>query len=519
MDKKQIHIVDGKREFFLPLDDILFVRADHNYCEVYLKDTTYPDIRILLGKLWKLIETEGKGYPHHLERVGRSTIINLDLLMAADPKKKTITLHTDQKDIVIPVAGVAVKELLKHLKNEKRREVLSAFAFKHKLTVPVHELNDEHQFEVGEEYVDLGLTSGTLWATRNVGAQNDTVTEYYGWGQLNLSDSYDDDGYNAPSRNMNDWDKLPLDYDVAHQDWGGGWRMPTEEDFQELANECILIFCQTKNGNYGVLATGPNGNRIFLPACGVKDGIKKENENGCVYWTSSKRGLKQQSTAAHIIEYDEEKSLAGLLTYTEDWYTGLSIRPVLSKPTTPEAPKMKTQLVINDINMLIGSAKFEKCTLLHGWRYAELNLPISPKEAMDFIKRFCAKYSPDIIIGKGSGCFYVHQLIGYKRICVNPLFHPSELFPVGKHDYEISLYKESEFEVTPAIHQQFTAMEEHQFDNADDGNCWCMYYDDNDYDVREFFEHYSNGYELPELKDDKRWESTVLVPLIKEITK
>ncbi len=518
MDKKQIHIVDGKREFFLPLDDILFVRADHNYCEVYLKDTTFPDIRILLGNLWKLIETEGKGYPHHLERVGRSTIINLDLLMAADPKKKTITLHTDQKDIVIPVAGVAVKELLKYLALEKRKEVLSAFAFKHKLTVPIPELNDEHQFEVGEEYVDLGLTSGTLWATRNVGTQDDTVTEYYGWGQLNLSDSYDDDGYNAPSRDMNDWDNLPLDYDVAHQDWGGGWRMPTEEDFQELARECILIFCQASNGNYGVLATGPNGNRIFLPAGGVKDGIKKESANGCLYWTSSKRGLKQQSTAAYLIEYDEEKSLADLLTYTEEWHKGLSIRPVLSKPTTPDPQKVKIQLKINDINMLLGDKRFHKIRIQHGWRYAEMNLPISPKEAMDYIKRFCDKYSPEVIVGKGSGCFYVHQLKGYKRVCMEPLLHPSELFPVGKHQYAESFTDDFEFEVTPEIHQQFKEMEEQQFDNIDDENCWCLYWDEYDNDVQEFLSYYSNGVEIPELKDKRNWESTVLVPLIKEIT-
>ncbi len=519
MKKKQIHIVDGKRELFLPLDDIIFVKADGNYSEIYLTNSFYPDVRIQIGQLWNQIETEGVGYPHHLERVGRSFIINLDLLIGADPKAKSITLHTEKEDKVIVIGKTPVVELLKYLKKEKRQEVLRAYAHKHILKVSLEELNDNHAYECGEEYVDLGLSSGTMWATRNVSTRRMEFTEYYGWGQLNLSDSYDEAGYKTPSQGMQQLKQLTLDLDVAHQEWQGGWRMPTEEEFRELERECVLTWCQTKDYEHGILVTGPNGNHIFLPAGGMKKGTNVVREREGLYWTSSNSGIAQKAMAVSIMDYDDENAFATVMTYTEAWSSGLSIRPILSKPTTPESPKVKTQLMINDINMLLGDKRFHKISIMHGWRMAELNLPVSPKEAMDIIKRFCDKYSPEVIVGKGSGCFYVHQLKGYKRICMGPLLHPSELFPVGKHQYAESFTDDFEFEITPEIHHQFKEMEEHQFDNIDDKNCWCLYWDEYNNDVQEFLSYYTNGAEIPELKDKRNWESTVLVPLIKEITK
>ena len=104
------------------------------------------------------------------------------------------------------------------------------------LNVPIKELNDTHEFEMGVEYVDLGLTSGTLWSTRNLSAPQIDLTEYYGWGQLYLNDSYDKDGYRQTPSELEKVDILPLEYDVARQDWVGGWRIPTQEDFEELSS-------------------------------------------------------------------------------------------------------------------------------------------------------------------------------------------------------------------------------------------------------------------------------------------
>ncbi len=92
----------------------------------------------------------------------------------------------------------------------------------------------------GHEAIDLGLPSGTLWATRNVGAEG---PEYIG---------------------------TLLDCDSITFDWGGTWRLPTREDAQELFDHCVFRF---ENGYYYTTdwyipickVIGPNGNYILLP--------------------------------------------------------------------------------------------------------------------------------------------------------------------------------------------------------------------------------------------------------------
>lgn len=84
----------------------------------------------------------------------------------------------------------------------------------------------------GYEYVDLGLPSGLLWAKCNTGAKKETsVGDYYSCGCG--SQKY---------RGTNDWYRgrtnIPSAYDTAVQVMGGGWRMPTKDEFQELIDNC-----------------------------------------------------------------------------------------------------------------------------------------------------------------------------------------------------------------------------------------------------------------------------------------
>ena len=60
-------------------------------------------------------------------------------------------------------------------------------------------------------------------------------------------------------------------YDVAKAKWGGEWRMPTGEEMDELLNECTWTW-ELKEGVKGYKITGPNGNSIFLPAAGSRNG-------------------------------------------------------------------------------------------------------------------------------------------------------------------------------------------------------------------------------------------------------
>ena len=79
------------------------------------------------------------------------------------------------------------------------------------------------------EYVDLGLS--VKWATCNVGADKpEEYGEYYAWGETEIKESYEPNNYkyvNGGSA-VNDKNVLDIENDVAHQKWGGNWRMPCE---------------------------------------------------------------------------------------------------------------------------------------------------------------------------------------------------------------------------------------------------------------------------------------------------
>ena len=99
MAKDKLHLVDGKAEYYISLEEILVCVAAGNYTDIYLVNhTKYPTIRIQIGQLWTKIKELGKMIGHHLERIGRSYIINMNYIQYVNPKKGNLTLHTN-KDV------------------------------------------------------------------------------------------------------------------------------------------------------------------------------------------------------------------------------------------------------------------------------------------------------------------------------------------------------------------------------------------------------------------------------------
>ncbi len=112
----------------------------------------------------------------------------------------------------------------------------------------------------GHDYVDLGLPSGIMWATCNVGATSpEEEGNSYAWGETTIKDTYSQDNYTYSDNP----ERLPADHDAAAVVWGGGWHMPTSADFEELVNNCTLERT-TLNDVEGYVFTGPNGNSIFM---------------------------------------------------------------------------------------------------------------------------------------------------------------------------------------------------------------------------------------------------------------
>ena len=143
------------------------------------------------------------------------------------------------------------------------------------------------------EAIDLGLPSGTKWASWNVGASApEEYGGYYAWGETEEKDNYSEGMYKYYNSETNEYihigdDIAGTEYDVAHEKWGGSWRMPSLDQIQELLDICTQTWTQQNDVN-GTLVTGPNGNSIFLPAAGYRwgDSLRYEGTNGH-YWSSS----------------------------------------------------------------------------------------------------------------------------------------------------------------------------------------------------------------------------------------
>ena len=134
------------------------------------------------------------------------------------------------------------------------------------------------------EAVDLGLPSGTKWASWNIGASApEDFGGYYAWGE---KDFYNWSNYSHCDGDYSNchyigYDISGTEYDVAHVKWGGSWRMPTDVQIDELIDNCYLDFID-EVGKKGVLFTGPSGASIFLPAAGVReDKARNVGTHGC----------------------------------------------------------------------------------------------------------------------------------------------------------------------------------------------------------------------------------------------
>ena len=194
------------------------------------------------------------------------------------------------------------------------------YARKNGLTVRAVRVSEENH-----EYVDLGLSSGTLWATCNVGASApEEYGDYFAWGETEPKDVYkwetyqwctgsentlikycmnSNYGYNGFTDGKTELD--PED-DAAYVNWGSSWRMPTKEQYQELCEQCTWTWT-TQNGVNGQLVTGPNGNTIFLPAAGLRWNVS-------LFEAGSKGGFWSSTVD------NPPRNANGLFYNSGDWY-------------------------------------------------------------------------------------------------------------------------------------------------------------------------------------------------------
>ena len=136
----------------------------------------------------------------------------------------------------------------------------------------------------GYDYVDLGLS--VRWATCNVGSNSpEGYGSYFAWGETSPRTDYGSVSQNSIRRDIGN-NISGSEYDAAHANWGGNWRMPTRNEVQELIDNCKWKHARY-NGTDGFCITGSNGKSIFIPAAGYYS--EKERIPGyfIMLWTAT----------------------------------------------------------------------------------------------------------------------------------------------------------------------------------------------------------------------------------------
>lgn len=174
----------------------------------------------------------------------------------------------------------------------------------------------------GHEFVDLGLPGGLKWASCNIGASSPSdCGDYFAWGETDSKPDYSRSNSLTYNRQIGTVGGN-RQFDAATDKWGGSWRLPSIEECEELINYCIWIFINNGNHN-GYSVVGPNGNAIFLPAAGYRNG-NVLIDSGLIgdYWSASS-GADSQS--ANALSFHSDGTIA-----TDELFRfrGRSIRPV-----------------------------------------------------------------------------------------------------------------------------------------------------------------------------------------------
>ncbi len=181
------------------------------------------------------------------------------------------------------------------------------------------------------EAIDLGLS--VKWASCNVGATSpEEYGGYYAWGETEEKRECSWSTYKwGTENNMAKYghfdEKYVLDPedDAASVKWGNGWRMPTLKEAEELLNDCTWEWI-TYNGVNGYKVKGPNGNSIFLPAGGFRNGVSTSDIGTWGgYWLSALN--ESYDSRACYIDYYCGVHINDCGTRS----SGHSIRPVMAK--------------------------------------------------------------------------------------------------------------------------------------------------------------------------------------------
>ena len=239
------------------------------------------------------------------------------------------------------VYSVSTPDQVKYYKSDSKVEIIQNNSI-------VYSAENPEGVRYTHSYVDLGLPSGMLWATYNIGATKpEEYGDYYAWGDPSKKTEfywktypYGSSVNNCTKYQKDDkWTLEPED-DMATVNWGSHWRVPTKSNFKELFEQCDTVFT-TYEGVYGLmLISKANGKTLFLPAAGNRDGNSLDHAGkGLYYWSSTVVSM----SLGYVFWLQNSGSMSSYSGYR---YCGFSVRPVYD----PFVALTAADFVISDNN-------------------------------------------------------------------------------------------------------------------------------------------------------------------------
>ena len=238
--------------------------------------------------------------------------------------------------------------------------------------------------EVNDRWVDLGLPSGTLWATCNVGADRpEEFGDYFAWGEVTQKSRYDWSTYkycegtdksmtkyctDSSYGNIDGIPELLLSDDAAYVNWGKDWETPSLEQWYELLygnypETYTTIEYVVVNEVFGMKVTSKsNGKSIFLPAAGYMQSVYQPaglNQAGTygLYWSRTLYA-KTPNSANYMYFYSNQ-----FMFVNGARFNGSSVRPVRLK-ARPALPVSLIKLSAPFLNLKIGESGLLVATVL-----------------------------------------------------------------------------------------------------------------------------------------------------------
>ena len=199
----------------------------------------------------------------------------------------------------------------------------------------VNQKDNDDKTPAGVEAVDLGLS--VKWANMNVGATKPSgFGTYFAWGEIKPKQVYSWGTY-VWSRgdtqfllkyNVTDRvSRLAPSDDAARANWGGDWRMPTADEYEELINNCKWEWTNKDGINGYKVTSKKNGKSIFMPITGFRyyEGVQFRAIKG-VYWTSELYTVTP--TKAWCLEFDFSNVELHFGNLSSNRFSGRCIRAV-----------------------------------------------------------------------------------------------------------------------------------------------------------------------------------------------